>query len=149
MSRGYWRFDPRLAKRFGAGVHWSLLIAATAFFVLLAIIISWLLLLLGAQPQVQLAAKAVFGEKHYISQQFGAFFVSLYTLLFGIVMGFFINTNKFSLHAIYRNRLIRAYLAASRNIRTPHLFTGFDPDDNFELHKLPSEKPLQKALEGI
>jgi len=67
-------------------------------------------------------------------------------------MGFFINANKFSLHATYRNRLIRAYLAASREAfdpdhpspkaRKPHLFTGFDPDDNFELHKLSSEKPL-------
>ena len=35
-------------------------------------------------------------------------------LLVGIVMGFFINVNKFSLHATYRNRLIRAFLGASR-----------------------------------
>ena len=27
----------------------------------------------------------------------------------GVVMGYFINVNKFSLHALYRNRLIRAY----------------------------------------
>ena len=40
-------------------------------------------------------------------------FLTGITLLFGIVMGFFINANTFSLHAIYRNRLIRAYLAAS------------------------------------
>ena len=39
------------------------------------------------------------------------------TLLFGIVMGFFINANTFSLHATYRNRLIRAYLAASRTAK--------------------------------
>ena len=63
-------------------------------------------------------------------------------LLFGIVIGFFINANKFSLHATYRNRLIRAYLAASRTMRTPNLFTGFDPDDNIKLGDLSSEKPL-------
>src|SRR5262249_38537004 len=134
----------KLTKKLGAeaGVHWSLLIAATAFFVLLSIIISWVVILFSAQLQVQLAGKAFFGENNYISQQFGAFFVSLYTLLFGIVMGFFINANKFSLQAIYRNRLIRAYLAASRRMRRPHLFTGFDPDDNFSLREMPAEKPL-------
>src|SRR5205807_4034369 len=63
-------------------------------------------------------------------------------LLFGIVMSFLINANKFSLHATYRNRLIRAYLAASRIERRPNFFTGFDPDDNFELYKLRPEKPL-------
>jgi hypothetical protein len=46
-----------------------------------------------------------------------------------------ININKFSLHSMYRNRLIRAYLGASRLDqygvkRTPNLLTGFDPDDN-------------------
>jgi hypothetical protein len=58
------------------------------------------------------------------------------------VIGFFINANKFSLHATYRNRLIRAYLAASRTNRSPNLFTGFDPDDNIKLGDLSSEKPL-------
>jgi hypothetical protein len=57
-------------------------------------------------------------------------------------MGFFIDANKFSLHATYRNRLIRAYLAASRKKRSPNKFTGFDPGDDFELHKLCSQKPL-------
>jgi hypothetical protein len=69
-------------------------------------------------------------------------FLTAALLLVGIVMGFFINANKFSLHATYRNRLIRAYLAASRLTRRPNLFTGFDPDDNFELHQLPAERPL-------
>src|SRR5262249_44786300 len=35
-----------------------------------------------------------------------------------------ININRFSLHALYRNRLIRAFLGASRE-RTPDPFTGF------------------------
>jgi hypothetical protein len=48
----------------------------------------------------------------------------------------FININKFSLHAMYRNRLIRAYLGASRPQRTPNPFTGFDPDDNVQMHTL-------------
>jgi hypothetical protein len=55
-----------------------------------------------------------------------------------------ININKFSLHSIYRNRLIRAYLGASRlaeyhQERRPNPFTGFDPDDNVELHQLATD----------
>ena len=75
---------------------------------------------------------------------FVAFFFTAVLLFFGIVMGFFIDTNSFSLHATYRNRLIRAYLAASRikGTRKENPFTGFDPKDDFELHELCSQKPL-------
>ena len=40
------------------------------------------------------------------------------------------NINRFSLHAMYRNRLIRAYLGASNPKRAARPFTGFDEDDN-------------------
>lgn len=38
--------------------------------------------------------------------------------------------NKFSLHHMYRERLIRAFLGANRKVRRPDPFTGFDADDN-------------------
>ena len=60
----------------------------------------------------------------------------------GVVMGYFINVNKFSLHALYRNRLIRAFLGASRTVRKPHWFTGFDPDDNFRVRDLNPGRPF-------
>ncbi len=60
----------------------------------------------------------------------------------GVVMGYFINVNKFSLHALYRNRLIRAFLGASRTVRNPHWFTGFDPNDNFRLGDLKPGRPF-------
>jgi hypothetical protein len=41
-----------------------------------------------------------------------------------------ININRFSLHAIYRNRLVRAFLGSSRVRRNPDAFSGFDEDDN-------------------
>ncbi|NUU41565.1 patatin-like phospholipase family protein [Tardiphaga robiniae] len=43
-----------------------------------------------------------------------------------------INTNRFSLHGLYRNRLIRAFLGASRASaeRMPNPLTGFDEKDN-------------------
>jgi len=52
-----------------------------------------------------------------------------------------VNINRFSLHALYRNRLIRAYLGASRQQRHPDLFTGFDPQDNVRMHELWPPKP--------
>lgn len=54
-------------------------------------------------------------------------------VLLAAVASNYININKFSLHALYRNRLIRAYLGASRGQRTPNPFTGFDPLDNLPM----------------
>jgi hypothetical protein len=47
-----------------------------------------------------------------------------------------VNINRFSIHALYRNRLVRAYLGASNPRRVPNPFTGFDEDDNYRMHKL-------------
>ncbi|HEX7190005.1 MAG TPA: hypothetical protein VF381_00400, partial [Thermoanaerobaculia bacterium] len=60
-------------------------------------------------------------------------------LLIASAASFFINVNKFSMHAMYRNRLIRAYLGASRTTRDPNPFTGFDPNDNVSCDSLRPE----------
>jgi hypothetical protein len=61
----------------------------------------------------------------------------------GLVMGCFVDVNRFSLHAAYRDRLIRAYLGASRGSRRrPHPFTGFDEDDNLEMAELRGNRPF-------
>jgi hypothetical protein len=62
--------------------------------------------------------------------------------LLGAAMGYFINVNRFSLQAMYRNRLVRAYLGASNTRRRPNLFTGFDPEDNVRMHELRQNRPL-------
>ena len=66
--------------------------------------------------------------------------LSLGVLLFllGSFISLLINLNIFSLHAGYRNRLIRAFLGASRpeHQRKPNPFTGFDPADNVAMHEL-------------
>jgi hypothetical protein len=56
----------------------------------------------------------------------------------GTLVSWLINLNKFSLHAGYRDRLIRAFLGASRppGERRPNPFTGFDPADNLHMHEL-------------
>jgi hypothetical protein len=64
-------------------------------------------------------------------------------LAVGWFMGWFVDINRFSLHAAYRDRLIRAYLGASRGSeRRPNPFTGFDDDDNVELHQMQGNRPL-------
>lgn len=69
--------------------------------------------------------------------------VSLLTVEFVISLAAaaFVNVNKFSLHGMYKLRLIRAYLGASRTDRSPNLFTGFDADDNVYLKDL-NHRPL-------
>jgi hypothetical protein len=56
----------------------------------------------------------------------------------GMLLARVINLNIFSLHGGYRNRLIRAFLGASRpdHERRPNPFTGFDPSDNLHMHEL-------------
>ncbi len=64
-------------------------------------------------------------------------------LAIGGVMGWFVDINRFSLHAAYRNRLIRAYLGASRgDDRKPNPFTGFDEADNLEMRELRGNRPF-------
>ncbi len=58
-------------------------------------------------------------------------------LLAAIVWGFgYTNINRFSLHAIYRNRLVRAFLGSARLKRDPDPLTGFDREDNRRVAEL-------------
>jgi Patatin-like phospholipase len=50
-----------------------------------------------------------------------------------------IGVNKFSMHALYANRLTRAYLGASRYSRQPNPFTGFDERDKLQMYDLRPE----------
>jgi len=58
---------------------------------------------------------------------------SLVALLFNVA----ININLFSLHGMYRMRLMRAYLGASNLSRHPDPFTQFDPDDTPRQAQMP------------
>jgi hypothetical protein len=64
--------------------------------------------------------------------------------IFGVALGaallsLCIGVNRFSMHGLYRNRLIRAYLGASRYSRDPDRFTGFDENDNLQMYELRPE----------
>ena len=65
-------------------------------------------------------------------------------LVFGLatfswLLAFFIGANQFSMHGLYRNRLIRGYLGASQRRRVPNAFSGFDPTDNLQMDQLRPE----------
>jgi hypothetical protein len=74
---------------------------------------------------------------HHTSLGFTILLFALVALV-GLLLSRLINLNYFSLHAGYRNRMIRAFLGASRppGQRKPNPFTGFDPSDNVSMHEL-------------
>ncbi len=51
-----------------------------------------------------------------------------------------INVNRFSMHGVYRNRLVRAFLGTARKQRQPDDFTGLDPGDNPRMAELEPKK---------
>src|ERR1051325_3093119 len=59
-------------------------------------------------------------------------------LLLGLGLGLLIDTNRFSLHAMYRMRLVRTFLGASKAPcdRAPNPFTGFDESDDLPVGHL-------------
>ncbi len=67
-------------------------------------------------------------------------------LLAGVLMARLINANKFSLHGMYRERLIRAYLGASNSERKENPFTGFDENDNIKMRDLWLQERFQGKL---
>jgi len=52
-----------------------------------------------------------------------------------------VDINIFSLSEFYRSRLVRCYLGATREKRSPHPFTGFDEKDDIPLASLRNETP--------
>jgi len=92
----------KLSNKFGekASFQWLLIVVAVVFFVLLSIVISWVLVLIGAQPWAQQATAWLLGGRQnqiaepnsWQVQLFVVVFLSGAMLLFGIVI--FINANK-------------------------------------------------------
>jgi patatin-like phospholipase len=61
-----------------------------------------------------------------------------------------VNVNRYSMHAVYRNRLTRAFLGAARGAaRHADPFTGFDPDDNLPLTALANAEGPRKLFPVI
>ena len=69
--------------------------------------------------------------------------VSAGLLLLSLLLASRVDVNEFSMHHFYKNRLVRAYLGASRSRihRRPNAFTGLDLDDDIKLWRLTLDDP--------
>jgi Patatin-like phospholipase len=120
-----------------------LVIAATIFSVALIVVISGLIdQLLFRQSFVALLKDHTHAvESGYPPIPHAAYLVVASLAVVGVV-GFFaskyVNINRFSLHALYRNRIVRAFLGGSNPERnkTRNPFTDFDEKDNLAMSKL-------------
>ena len=112
-----------------------LAVAATAFIIILTSVLSavvdWLVLPACVLPGYN---ALWFDAKYDVLGRL--FVVFLGTLFVGAVASWFVNTNRFSLHGVYRNRLIRTFLGASKEKRKPNAFTDFYEKDNLNLSDL-------------
>lgn len=128
----------------------SLLSATGPYLFLLGLLIflpALLLKLVGLEKQF---ARGLFGgifleDRLTDPQAFWLTFVSI--VVYGSAAFFLawrIGVNEFSMHHFYRNRLVRAYLGATRRStdrqRTANPFTGFDNLDDEPLSKLTHEQ---------
>lgn len=145
---------PSIMQRVG------LVIAAPVFVICVALVISWATATLGGwivNPNV--TEHSTLGEAAKIftdpmQRQPGLRYTGFQwfwalpwiLLLLALLMGLIVNVNRFSLHGLYRNRLVRAYLGASNHKRKPDPFTGFDAADNVRMHKLRPASGAQRLL---
>jgi hypothetical protein len=109
------------------------------FLTCLAILTNWLLSVSGLVSSLWWDHEALLENTHLEA----LVLLSLVFFGFGWVMARYININTFSLHGMYRNRLIRAYLGASDDRRYANKFTGFAEYDNLQMYELlPALKPF-------
>lgn len=82
------------------------------------------------------------GHKILIAQGFIA--AGLFLII--AVAAMKIDVNRFSMHGVYRNRLVRAFLGGARASRRADPFTDFDPADNHRMSGLKAQKNNRSVL---
>ncbi len=114
-------------------------IATLVFMLVLAILLSRLL-----RSGLEYAVTVLGIEANSLAKTLVSAVAAAALVFFSGLASYWINVNRFSLHAVYRNRLIRAFLGAARaghreETRThssPDPFTGFAEADNLPLAAL-------------
>ncbi len=114
-------------------------IATVIFILVLAIVLSRL-----CHSGVEAAVEALGVSGDSLAKAAIALGAALLLGGFSALVSYWVNVNRFSLHAVYRNRLIRAFLGAARASHreqgrthsNPDPFTGFDQADNLRLAEL-------------
>lgn len=95
-------------------------------------------------------APAAWLPTHSLYTRYALLFLAF--LMIAALLGWRLDVNEFSLHLFYRNRLVRAFLGASRpekeekdgkDPRRPSPFTGFAPDDDIFLRQLTTDLGFQ------
>lgn len=121
-------------------------IFAAALIISLSLVLDQLLLGENLVPDIFIGWNDDWSDRAPTVQSLGLGFVFFFATAF--VASLFININRFSLHALYRNRLVRAFLGASRD-RTADPFTDFDDNDNPEMQSLwPPANPSGGSGDG-
>jgi hypothetical protein len=118
-----------LAAKLAAPVFVAALLAG------LSILTNWILSGLGLAQEDWTDHEGLLESTHALTIAGGA----LVFLILGWIAARYININKFSLHAMYRSRLIRAYLGASNNRSDVNKFIGFTKSDNIFMGDLKAE----------
>jgi len=116
-------------------------LAGAIFIVCVVILLSWGLRALAewalTEPELFTAPRPWFVWSDFLA-------LLLFVAAVGVVASRVVNVNRFSLHGMYRNRLVRAYLGASNGLsdhqRLVDPFTGFSLNDNLPLRKFASDK---------
>ena len=127
----------------------ALLAAAPVFIVCVFVMTSWGTALIGG-PMVRSEEIFFFPLKRQsdlINMELLEFWaIPVVSIALALAMGCIVNVNRFSLHGLYRNRLVRAYLGASNEERAADPFTGFDQNDNLRMYRLKPGKGPQRLL---
>ena len=124
----------------GISINVVLAVAAPVFAAALVIAVSALIdrILFGTSLMQMAAFHAQVTEGDYPPWPGGPSLVVALVVVavIGIAASLRVNINRFSLHALYRNRIIRAFLGASNPKRDANPFTGFDETDNVRVHEM-------------
>jgi len=101
-----------------------------------------LVVIVSALLDLTILRHAITAPGHLGSDMLALLIALAVMLVIGANASKFINVNRFSIHSLYRNRLVRTFLGATRDPRAANPFTNFDEKDNLEMRELWAAKGI-------